>query len=149
MILDRIENTNLYYGISNRIKIALEYISNTDFSKLETGTYDIVKGEIFAIVNRYQTVAANSEKLEAHKKYIDVQFVYEGNELIGFSSKNNQQVFQEYDEEEDYELYDEKMNIIEFNKGMFAILFPDDLHAPGIHVEIPKDVTKVVVKVLI
>ena len=49
MILDRIENTNLYYGISNRIKIALEYISNTDFSKLETGTYDIVKGEIFAI----------------------------------------------------------------------------------------------------
>ncbi|MEN8137812.1 MAG: YhcH/YjgK/YiaL family protein [Bacteroidota bacterium] len=149
MILDKIENTHLYSGLSKRIETALKYLNETNFKELGNGTYDVVKGEIFAIVNRYDTIHESEEKLEAHKKYIDVQFVYEGNEMLGYLTKTDQVVFRDYDEEEDYELYNGKKNMIEFNQGMFAVFFPDDLHAPGIHIETSTRVTKIVVKVLI
>lgn len=149
MILDKIENAHLYFGLSKRIKIALEYIQKTNFSLLENGNYDVVKNEVFAIVNSYDTILESEEKLEAHRKYIDVQFVYEGSEILGYLSKTNQKIYKKYDEVEDYELYDENKNFIEFNKGMFAILFPDDLHAPGIYLSESSKVTKIVLKVLV
>jgi len=149
MILDKIENTKLYFGISDRIKIALQYISKTNFSELENGVHSIIEGEIFAIVNRYGTIDAKLEKPEVHRKYIDVQYVYEGNELIGYATKKDQPIFKKYNTNEDFELLDAEIDLIKFNKGMFAILFPDDLHAPGIHVYKPENITKIVVKVLI
>lgn len=149
MILDKVENIKFYFGLSNKINIALDYISKTNFSELENGKYDIIDDEIFAIVNRYKTIDIKLEKPEAHRKYIDVQYVYEGEELLGYASKHNQPTFKEYNEEDDYELFDADLDLIKFNQGMFAILFPDDLHAPGIHLYKPKNVTKVVVKILL
>lgn len=149
MVLDKIENANIYFGISDRVKIALEYILKTNFSELENGTYNVVEGEVFAIVNRYETTDAKLEKSESHRKYIDVQYIYEGEELLGYVLKNNQPSYKKYNNGEDFELFDTEMDLIKFNKGMFAILYPNDLHAPGIHIDHPKNVTKIVVKVLI
>ena len=149
MILDRIENAKQYKGLSLRLKKALRYISKTDFSKIENGTYDVVEGEIFAIVNRFETVDAKLEKPEVHRKYIDVQYVFDGEEILGFAIKQSQPVFKEYDEEEDYELFDAELEYVKFSKGMFAIFFPNDLHAPSVHLDKMTSASKVVVKVLI
>jgi len=149
MILDRIENAKQYQGLSLRIKKALRYISKTDFTKLENGTYNVVEDEIFAIVNRFETVDAKSEKPEVHRKYIDIQYVFEGEEVLGFSIKDSQKVYKEYNTEEDYELYDADLEYVKFSKGMFAIFFPNDLHAPSVHLNNPTSASKVVVKVLI
>lgn len=149
MVLDKIENVQLYFGLSERIKTALKYISETNFSEIENGKYDVVEGEVFAIVNRYQTIDVKLEKPEAHKKHIDLQYVFEGEELLGYALKRNQDTFKKYNEEDDYELFNADLDLIKFDKGMFAILFPDDLHSPGIHIDTPKYVTKIVVKVLI
>ena len=149
MILDRIENAKQYKGLSLRLKKALRYISKTDFSKIENGTYDVVEDEIFAIVNRFETVDAKLEKPEVHRKYIDVQYVFDGEEILGFAIKQSQPVFKEYDEEEDYELFDAELEYVKFSKGMFAIFFPNDLHAPSVHLDKMTSASKVVVKVLI
>jgi len=149
MILDKIENAKQYQGLSLRLKKALRYISKTDFSQLENGTYDVVKDEIFAIVNRFETVDAKLEKPEVHRKYIDVQYVFEGKETLGFAIKQSQPIYKEYNEEEDYELYDAELDYVKFEKGMFAIFFPDDLHAPSVHLDKATSASKVVVKVLI
>lgn len=149
MILDNIENTEQYEELSLRIKKALRYISKTDFTKLKNGTYDVVKDEIFAIVNRFETVDAKIEKPEAHRKYIDIQHVFEGEELLGFALKKSQTVYKEYNSEEDYELFDADLEYVKFSKGMFAIFFPKDLHAPSVHLNKATTASKVVVKVLI
>ena len=149
MILDKIENTKQYQGLSLRIKKALRYISKTDFTKLENGTYDVVKDEIFAIVNSFETVDAKVEKPEAHRKYIDIQYVFEGEEVLGFAIKQSQAVCKEYNADEDYELYDADLEYVKFGKGMFAIFFPNDLHAPSVHIKKATSASKVVVKVLI
>ncbi len=149
MILDKIENTKQYQGLSLRIKKALRYISKTDFTKLENGTYDIVKDEIFAIVSRFETVDAKVEKPEVHRKYIDIQYVFEGEEVLGLAIKQSQTVYQEYNVDDDYELYDADLEYVKFGKGMFAIFFPNDLHAPSVHIKKATSASKVVVKVLI
>ena len=149
MILDKIENAKQYQGLGLKIKKALRYISKTDFTKLENGTYDVVKDEIFAIVNRFETVDAKTEKPEVHRKYIDVQYVFEGEEMLGFATRKAQAIFKEYDAEEDFELYDAELDYVKFEKGMFAIFFPDDLHAPSVHLDKATSASKVVVKILI
>ncbi|MCK5776462.1 MAG: YhcH/YjgK/YiaL family protein, partial [Bacteroidales bacterium] len=121
----------------------------TDFTKLENGTYDVVKDEIFAIVNRFETVDAKTEKPEAHRKYIDIQYVFEGEEVLGFTIKQSQPVFKEYNKEEDFELFDADLDYVKFEKGMFAVFFPDDLHSPSVHLDKATSASKVVVKILI
>lgn len=149
MIIDKIENASLYFGINDRIKKALNYIQNTDFLKMELGRYDIDKDNIYALVYNYETKNIKEAVLEAHKNYIDVQYVFDGIEQVGFTSLNGQEVVKEYCANDDYLLFNDEPSIISLKKGTFAIFFPDDLHMPGICLEKASKVKKVVVKVKI
>ncbi|MBZ0198527.1 MAG: YhcH/YjgK/YiaL family protein [Ignavibacteriaceae bacterium] len=147
MIIDLLNNADMYKSISLGIQVALEYITTTDFSKTEPGRYKIDGENIFALVSEYQTKAESKAKLEAHKKYIDVQFAASGSEKIGYSPLTTQNPFQPYDEVNDYSLYEGEKSFIKLAAGMFAIFFPEDLHMPGISIDEPNTVKKVVVKV--
>lgn len=68
MIIDKLANAHLYFGLGERINKALTYIKETDFSKMELGKYEIDGDNIFALVNEYKTKDQNEGKLEAHKK---------------------------------------------------------------------------------
>lgn len=149
MIIDKIENTELYTGLNKRIKIALDYIKQTDFSKLELGKHNIENDTIYALLNEYTTKDSKGCLLEAHRKYIDVQYVVEGEEQVGLATLDGQKAVKEYDEKDDYLLYDEKHSLVPFKKGMFAIFFPDDLHLPEIKLNTISKVKKVIIKVKI
>lgn len=149
MIIDKIENASLYIGISERIKCALNFIQQTDFSNLELGRYDIDGDLIFALVNEYQTNNANDSLLEAHQNYIDVQFMLDGKEHVGYVTLNSQQAKKAYNPEEDFALFKDNYSTNLLSKGMFAIFFPDDLHLPGLKVDESELVKKVIVKVKI
>ena len=41
MIKDNLNNAEKYYNLSDKIKIALEYLKNTDLKNLEAGRYYI------------------------------------------------------------------------------------------------------------
>ena len=83
MIIDIKENLELYSNLNNRLKLAIEYLEKTDFTKIESGKYSILGDEIFALVNNYKTQPEEKCLLEAHKKYIDLQFMVSGSEQIG------------------------------------------------------------------
>jgi len=149
MIIDKIENIALYVGLNNRIEKALKYIQHTDFETIASGRYDLDGDRVYALVNNYDTKAENESCLEAHQKYIDVQYMIEGEELIGYTAFNDQKATKAYDATNDYLLFEEKYSLISFKKGMFTIFFPEDLHMPGIKIDAPKRIKKVVVKVKI
>lgn len=149
MIIDKIENASLYFGVSDRIKKALNYIQNTDFLRMELGRHDIDEDNIYALVYNYETKNIKEATLEAHRNYIDVQYVFDGTEQVGFASLNGQEVEKEYCANDDYLLFKDEASLISFKKGTFAIFFPDDLHMPGICLEKTSKVKKVVVKVKI
>ena len=147
MIIDKLSNSHLYSSLGERINIALAYLKQTDFSKTESGRYDIDGDSIFALVNEYTTKDESDGKLEAHKKYIDVQFVAKGCELMGYAPINNQKVINEYNEQNDITFFEGERSFTKVYEEMFAIFFPTDLHMPGIKVQKSEYVKKVVKKV--
>lgn len=149
MILDKIENANLYKGIHAGISKALEYLKNTNLSNLATGRYDLEDDTFFVMVYEYETKKVEGNLLESHIKYIDVQYIAEGIEQIGITTLVNQKPTKLYAAADDYMLYKEPYNLITLNKGMFAIFFPDDMHLPGIKFGDKSKVKKIVVKVKI
>ena len=148
MVLDKIENSDLYIGLSDRIAKAFEYIKSTDLANTENGTYEIDGMDVFAMVQDYDTKPWNEGKAEAHHKHIDVQYIVSGEELMGVASKTNQQPY-ETNPENDYDFYDCETKPVLVSAGMFTIFFPDDLHMPCIKVNEPAYVKKVVVKIKI
>lgn len=149
MIIDKLSNSDLYSCFGKRINDALAYLIKTDFSKLKPGKYEIDGDNIFALVSEYRTKDETEGKLEAHKKYIDVQFVAKGRELIGYAPLENQKIISEYNEQNDIIFYEGDKSFIKFDEGMFAIFFPNDVHMPGIIYKEKAYVKKVVVKVKI
>lgn len=146
MIVDKIENSELYESLHPRFAKAFAFISKTDFSKLDDGKYEIENDNIFAIVQEYNTKDKKEAKLEAHRKYIDIQYIHSGIELIGVAAFKDQ-IPTTDDTEKDLAFYEGDASFIKLEAGMFAIFFPDDLHMPGIKLTQSAKVKKVVVKV--
>jgi YhcH/YjgK/YiaL family protein len=148
MILDKLENAARYYGLGPRFIKAFEYLNNTDFSKVEKGKYEIDGTHIFAIVNEYDTISTDGEQMESHRKYIDVQYIVTGEELVGHDFLQKQLPSQAYDETTDFMLFAEKpVFFSKLEQGSFAIFFPTDLHMPNIRVGAAVPVKKVVIKI--
>jgi YhcH/YjgK/YiaL family protein len=149
MIIDKLSNSYLYTNITERITAALRFLQETDIRSLDTGRHDIDGDNIYALVNDYDTKDRGEAKLEAHRKYIDVQYVAAGEELLGYRTHINEVPSKEYDKEKDFVLFDEEPVFVKLSNEVFAILFPDDLHMPGIMAGMPAKVRKVVIKVKI
>ncbi|MEC5145555.1 YhcH/YjgK/YiaL family protein [Chitinophaga sp. 180180018-2] len=150
MILDTLQNAPLYYRLGLRFIKAFEYLVQTDLVAIEKGKYEIDGSDIFAIVNEYDTVDAAAEQMESHKKYIDIQYIVSGSELIGHDFLRDQQPSRAYDEAADYQLFGETpMFFSRLEQGMFAIFFPGDLHMLNIMVSKPMPVRKVVIKIAV
>tara|TARA_R110001583_G_scaffold25760_6_gene93115 strand:+ start:32864 stop:33310 length:447 start_codon:yes stop_codon:yes gene_type:complete len=146
MIIDKIENLKLYASLSDRLSKGIEYINNSDFSKIDLGTYRIQGDDIFAMVQEYDTRKIEDCKLEGHSKYIDIQYLITGEEHIGLTSKANQEL-EERNDKDDYAFYKGDSTLFKFNPSVFGIFFPDDLHMPCIGLNLISKVQKVVVKV--
>jgi YhcH/YjgK/YiaL family protein len=149
MVIDKLENSDIYSTLGENIKLALDYLKQYDFSKISPGKYEIDEDTVFAMVSEYETKDRKDGKLESHRKYLDIQYIAKGNELIGYLPLNNQKPNIEYNEENDIMFYSEEKSFVKLEQGMFAIFFPSDIHMPGIKTNVPEKVKKVVVKVKI
>lgn len=148
MIFDNIKNISSYFSLGQKIEKALKYLSETDLINLESGEYEIDGKNIYAIVSEYQTKPLTSGKWESHKKYADVQYIVNGVEKFGLSESKKTIVLNEYDEDKDITIHKGEGQFINVEENHFVIFFPGEIHMPGIAVNIPKPVKKVVVKVL-
>jgi len=150
MIADVLKNNYLYESISPRIKTALEYIATTDFSKMESGKYELDGANLFVLVQEYDSVPREQGKWECHQKYIDIQYIAEGVEQIGVNNTSKMQVAVEYNPEKDIAFLNGEGDYVTFSKGSYGIFFPEDAHQPKIAPEnVFGKVKKIVVKIKI
>lgn len=147
MIIDKIENSSKYKPVHKRLSAAFKYLKHTDLKKLDVGTHKIEGDDVFAIVTIYDSKIVEEPMLEAHQKYIDIQVVESGYELVGFEMLKEQEILKAYDDEKDIVFYEGEPSYFKLEPGMFAVFFPEDLHMPGICAEKPVRVKKIVVKV--
>jgi YhcH/YjgK/YiaL family protein len=146
MIIDKIENVGLYTGISEKIARGLNVLKNIDLSIPPDVKHE--EKDLFYMLQKYKTEATTENKLEAHKKYIDIQYVASGEEFLEYSLIDNLEIVQAYNEQKDVAFYKtpEDVNKIALKSGMFCILFPDDGHNLRIPVKQSTEVLKVLVK---
>lgn len=153
MMKDNLQHIDYYNYLSPGIYFGLKYLKNTDFSKMENGKYELKEGKVYAIVQDYNSKPETEGKFEAHREYIDIQFIIEGEEKIGVGNLEDFQEVTEYDEEKDIVFLtpkdEAKIDFVKVIPGEYMILLPKDVHMPSIAVDSPNYVKKVVVKVLI
>ena len=150
MIYDKLENIDLYKGISDDIYAGLQYLRVID-ADIASGTYQITP-RVKAIVSEYETKAENKYGFEAHRKNIDIQYLIKGEEKISSLPLEYLKESKPYDENIDAAFYVErgiKPQDLLLGNGFFTILFPQDGHMPQLCVNKPTIVKKVVVKVKI
>ncbi|MDX8412947.1 MAG: YhcH/YjgK/YiaL family protein [Mariprofundales bacterium] len=146
MIIDNLSNCDLYKKLHQGVGGALNYLATENFEQLKAGKYAVDSDNVFAIVSDYETKLSSECLFEKHEKYIDIQYVAKGVEYLGYSPLTDQKIMRAYDEKDDYALYQGDGSFVKFEKGMIAILFPNDLHMPGTSV-VKCHIKKVVVKV--
>ena len=151
MITDQLLNRNYYSSLNNKFSKAFDFIENNQLMNLQTGRIDIDGDNLFVLVNEYDTKENELNVLEAHRKYIDLQYIIEGTEVIEYENFDDQIITKEYCEKEDYILYSPKDSIkLKLSEGQFAIFFPQDLHLPSIAYKGMSDkIKKLVIKILI
>jgi YhcH/YjgK/YiaL family protein len=147
MIFDQLIHSEVYTTVTHRMRDAFDFLNRPDIHLLAPGKYPIIGDDVYAIVQEYRTNLPVEVKWEAHRRYIDVQYVAAGIERMGYGPISDFQITKEYDEANDYLLLSGDGLEIVMVPGTFAIFFPHDVHRPTMAVDQPTTVRKVVVKV--
>ena len=149
MIIDRLHNYLAYVGANPDYEKAFGFIKNFQ-SKTPDGQYAIDGDRIFAMVQSYRTGPAAAKQWEAHRKYIDLQYVIAGKEKIAWININQLKPCTEYDPANDCILLEgPEGTAVEMGAGFFMILLPEDAHKPGCDWNGTEPVRKIVVKIRI
>ena len=143
------------FGSAEQLKIPFaekvqRFLNERNLQNLEVGKYELGDG-CYVAVSEYESKQCGEIVYEAHRAYLDIQFLLYGKESIFLTDKNSAVCTREYDFENDYALYasekgDEKI----LKAGELMVLYPEDLHSPC-HAtdDIPCKVKKFVFKIVI
>jgi len=149
MITDTLEQASRYETLHAGFKAAFDFLRDTDLLSLAEGRTVIEGDRLFALTQSYGTRPVADGKLEAHRTYIDIQFIVSGEECIGYAPLGEQPPVDPFDTEKDIGFYHGEASFVKLSAGMFAVFFPHDAHLPGRHLGIPSQVKKVVLKVML
>ena len=150
MIVDRLENMDCYKDLGPRIAVALQALRSGDFNHRPDGRYELpgVAGQdVYALVQSYPTKLHELGKWEAHHTYLDVQYVVEGIEVMGYAPLTNMRETVPYNAEKDVAFYAGQGDLVRIRAGMVALFYPQDVHMPGLCDGVPTPVKKIVIKI--
>lgn len=149
MIVDTIDNKKFNATLSGGVAKAIEIAAKTDFTTMADGRYEVDGDKLYYIVMRYKTRPVEKGKLEAHRKYIDVQYVVSGCEAIGYAPLESMMPDTEYDGTKDILFFQNTplMTKLILTQGMYSVLYPEDGHAPCLTALDEQEILKVVFKV--
>jgi YhcH/YjgK/YiaL family protein len=150
VILDSLDQSDQYSLIHPLFKSAFEYLKAFRPSTPD-GRQEIFADRMFSLPQTYQTVPASEKQFEAHRRYIDIQYILSGEEMIEHAHVGLLRPASEFDVEKDVRFFNDPTTSspIVLRAGDFAVFFPHDAHKPCLSVSKPVTVRKVVVKVAV
>jgi len=146
MITDQLKNAEKYYSMNPGFERAFSFLRMDSLANLPVGRHEIDGDRLFAIIQKEKGRSKAEAKLEAHRKYIDIQYVISGPEEMGWRpTATCKSVQSPYNESQDIGFFnDEPETWTEVAAGHFAIFTPEDAHAPMVS---SGEIHKVVLKV--
>src|SRR5450830_1435152 len=82
MVTDVLANASIYAALGPRIARGLQFLAETDLKGLTTGRHELDGQALFVLVSDYVPKPPSQGKWEAHRRYLDLQFVVSGVERI-------------------------------------------------------------------
>lgn len=154
MVLTNLENDQNRY-LPDKIQKCIEYLKCNDIVKLyKTGVHYIDGLDVKMNYDYYDTKSKEEGKWESHLKFLDIQVILEGEEVIFVRNINglekelenldNDIIFYKQNEEEH-----ELEVAVPLRKGDVLVLYPEDVHMPGISLNDKMKNRKVVFKVML
>jgi YhcH/YjgK/YiaL family protein len=147
MIIDNFSNANKYFPLHALFERCFDYLRTSQLEDLPSGKVDIDGDNLFAIVSRNGD-SINASKLEVHQRYLDIHYVIEGEDSIGWKFLDAcTEPIGVFNEKDDYQLFnDSDFHRFSLKASEFAIVYPNDAHAPLLQT---KQLFKIVLKVKI
>lgn len=150
MIVTDIKHIDRQISMTNSFKKAIEFLRRPDIQEMADGRVDIEGELVFALFQRYETLKTDAPRFEYHRKYIDIQYIVSGEEVIGWAPAERMTVTEAYDVNKDIcfgTVPVREMTPVFLRAGQLAVLYPEDGHAPKMAAGTSSSVFKVVVKV--
>ncbi|MCD7817298.1 MAG: YhcH/YjgK/YiaL family protein [Bacteroides sp.] len=134
--------------MSDDVSKAIQFLQSTDFSDISSGRYNLDELSYYN-VDVYMPKKFGDGRFESHRKYIDVQYIVDGEERIYVSDIQDLNILEPYDEDKDVIFYENngKGREVILRGGEYAVFYPKDGHMSSMASDIPQQVKKVVVKV--
>ncbi len=148
MIFDSLENSSRYTHLGPGLAAAFDFLVHSNLAALQPGRLDLQGEALYALVQEYTTKPAGLGFWEAHRRYIDLQYLLSGSERMGFARLDAMQLG-EYVAEKDFQPMNGIGQTLDLSAGEFVIFLPEDAHMPGLMLHTPTMVKKVVVKIRI
>lgn len=149
MIYDELENLESYRdlasdAISKLTTFCLSLNPDTPF-----GRYEVDGTKLYAQIRRMNTHAADPDKLEIHREFLDLHLVLEGRETVYYRPVSGLTETRAYNPESDIAFFrsePEAETALELLPGRFAIFFPGEGHRPDCG-PADSEVIKVMIKI--
>lgn len=132
MIFSALSQSDRYASLHPLFQHAFDYIRGHDLYAMAPGRYPIIGDDLIAIVEQVPAKTKDQARLEAHRKYIDIQLVLDGDESMGWKPLADcLNPVSEHSEERDIRFFhDAPASWIAVPPDHFCIFFPEDAHAP-------------------
>lgn len=152
MIVDQLDNAAFYHGLGSRFVTALNYLQQTDLASLPDGKVNVQGEDVLAMVQSYDSrLATPQTQWESHRKFVDIQYIVQGDEKMGYCRLDELDITLPFDADKDVMLFkakaDTHYDFVRVGAGMFTIFAPQDAHLPGMAIDQPVPVKKVVMKI--
>ncbi len=150
MVVSDIKHVVHQVPMETALRKAIDFLLRPDILLLADGRVDIDGDKVFAIVQQYETLETDAPRFEYHRKYIDIQYIVSGEEVIGWAPAERMTVTEVYDGDKDIcfgTVPEGEMTHVYLKTGQLAVLYPEDGHAPKLAAGRPSRVFKIVVKV--
>ena len=145
MIFDKLDRHLRYTGLGKSLAEAFTFLATNNFTNIPAGRIELHGDALYALVQEYTTKPLEQGKWEAHRRYIDVQYLVSGRERILFAPIESLEAG-DYIPAKDFLPITGRGSTVDLSAGYFVIFFPEDAHMPGLSIDHPEPVKKVVVK---
>lgn len=138
MIIDRLEFADRYVSLHPQFGAAFRFLRHYDLASAVPGRHALNESgeqspdDPFLIIEQAEGKGEQSAKVEYHRRYIDIQYVANGTERIGWipTALCNQPTA-DFDANRDIGFFEDRpQSWLTIPEGCFAIFFPEDGHAP-------------------
>ena len=144
MIICPWKDISRYEAVIPGLKEAVAMVNSLE--SFEPATYPLPECGGRVLVQHITTKNAEGALLEAHKNFLDIQYIPEETETMGWAPIEKLEVAKPYNDAKDVWHCAGDCDLIDIRPGYCYVVYPEDAHAPGVHRQDAKEYNKIVVK---